>query len=178
MLFHQLRSAKSSPVMHINKPWSKPNIKCQMSYLTIWGFYDLTLAEISIIIQSVIFVLFLVSMTFRMKSKYFVHVVILLVAIISMLSFFAWWVYEVAPTFDSYLPTLLSPTLNFVNWITHELLGILTLVLGAWVVFLWRLDSTKFESKSKRVWRLTEILWILAYVVGLLLFIILNTNLI
>jgi uncharacterized membrane protein YozB (DUF420 family) len=142
------------------------------------GVCDLTLAEISLIIQSVIFVLFLVSMAFRMKSKYFLHGVTLLVAIISMLSFFAWWVYEIVPTFDSYLPTVLSPSLNFVNWITHEFLGILTLVLGVWVVLLWRLDSTKFETKSKRVWRLTAILWILAYVVGLLLFIILNTNLI
>ena len=138
----------------------------------------MTLAETSLIIQSVIFVLFLVSMASRMKGKYLAHVVTLSVAIISMLSFFAWWVYEIVPTFDSYLPTVLSPSLNFVNWITHEFLGILTLVLGVWVVLLWRLDSTKFETKSKRVWRLTAILWILAYVVGLLLFIILNTNLI
>jgi uncharacterized membrane protein YozB (DUF420 family) len=136
----------------------------------------LTLAEISIIIQSVIFVLFLLSMAFRMKGKYLVHVITLLVAIISMLSFFAWWMFEIAPTFDSYLPTVLSPPLHLVNWLAHEFLGISTLVLGVWIVSLWRLGSTEFEVKSKRIWRLTTVLWVLAYVVGLLLFVTLNTN--
>jgi uncharacterized membrane protein YozB (DUF420 family) len=136
----------------------------------------LTLAETSMIIQSVIFVLFLVSMVFRIKGKYLVHVVTLLVAIISMLSFFAWWVFEIAPTFDSYLPTVLNPPLHLVNWLAHEFLGISTLVLGVWTVSLWRLGSTEFEAKSKRIWRLTAILWVLAYVVGLLLFLALNTN--
>jgi uncharacterized membrane protein YozB (DUF420 family) len=136
----------------------------------------LTLAETSMIIQSVIFVLFLVSMVFRIKGKYLVHVVTLLVAIISMLSFFAWWVFEIAPTFDSYLPTVLNPPLHLVNWLAHEFLGISTLVLGVWTVSLWRLGSTEFEAKSKTIWRLTAILWVLAYVVGLLLFLALNTN--
>jgi hypothetical protein len=47
----------------------------------------LTLAETSLIIQSVIFVLFLVSVVLRMKGKYLVHVATLSVAIIGMLSF-------------------------------------------------------------------------------------------
>jgi uncharacterized membrane protein YozB (DUF420 family) len=137
----------------------------------------LTLPETSMVIQSVIFVLFLVSMVFRIKGKYRVHVLTLLVAIISMLSFFAWWIYEIAPTFDSYLPTVLSPPLHLINWLAHEFLGISTLVLGVWIVSLWRLGSNKFEVKSKRIWRLTMILWVLAYVVGLLLFVTLNTPL-
>jgi uncharacterized membrane protein YozB (DUF420 family) len=136
----------------------------------------LTLAEISLIIQSVILVLFLASMVFRMKGKHRAHVVTLSVAIISMLSFFGWWVYEIAPTFDSYLPTVLSPPLHLVNWLAHEFLGISTLVLGVWVVSLWRLSSTEFEVKSKKIWRLTTILWVLAYAAGLLLFVMLNTN--
>jgi uncharacterized membrane protein YozB (DUF420 family) len=145
-------------------------------YSLICGACCLTLAETSLIIQSVIFVLFLVSMAFRMKGKYLVHVVTLLVAIISMLSFFAWWIYEIAPSFDSYLPTVLSPPLHLVNWLAHEFLGISTLVLGVWTVSFWRLGSTQFEVKSKRIWRLTWIFWVLAYVVGLLLFVVLNTN--
>jgi len=136
----------------------------------------LTLAEISLIIQSVILVLFLVSIAFRMKGKYRAHVVALLVAIISMLAFFGWWVYEIAPTFDGYFPTVLSPPLNLFNWLAHEFLGISTLVLGVWVVSLWRLGSIEFEVKSKKIWRLTTILWVLAYAVGLLLFVMLNTN--
>ena len=136
----------------------------------------MTLPEISIVIQSFIFVLFLVSMAFRVKGKYFAHVITLLVAIISMLSYFAWWVYEISPTFGTYLPTVLSPPLHLVNWLAHEFLGISTLVSGVWIVRLWRLGSTEFEAKSKKIWRLTAILWILAYVVGLLLFVTLNTT--
>jgi uncharacterized membrane protein YozB (DUF420 family) len=147
-----------------------------MQYIALFRVCRLTLAETSLIIQSVIFVLFLVSMAFRMKGKYLVHVVTLLVAIISMLSFFAWWIYEIAPAFDSYLPTVLSPPLHLVNWLAHEFLGISTLVLGVWTVSFWRLGSTEFEAKSKRIWRLTWIFWVLTYVVGLLLFVVLNTN--
>jgi uncharacterized membrane protein YozB (DUF420 family) len=138
----------------------------------------LTLAETSLIIQSVIFVLFLVSVVLRMKGKYLVHVATLSVAIIGMLSFFAWWIYEIAPTFDSYLPTVLSPPLHLVNWLAHEFLGVSTLVLGVWMVSLWRLGSSEFGVKSKRIWRLTMTFWVLAYVMGLLLFITLNTNVI
>jgi uncharacterized membrane protein YozB (DUF420 family) len=145
-------------------------------YSLLCGAYRLTLAETSLIIQSVIFVLFLVSMAFRMKDKYLIHIVTLSVAIIGMLSFFAWWITEIAPTFDNYLPTVLSPPSHLVNWLAHEFLGISTLVLGIWTVSLWRLGSTEFEIKSKRIWRLTTILWILAYVVGLLLFATLNIN--
>jgi uncharacterized membrane protein YozB (DUF420 family) len=145
-------------------------------YSVICGACCLTLAETSLIIQSVIFVLFLVSMAFRMKGKYLIHVVTLLVAVIGMLSFFAWWIYEIAPSFDSYLPTVLSPPLHLVNWLAHEFLGISTLVLGVLTVNFWRLGSTQFEVKSKRIWRLTWIFWVLTYVVGLLLFVVLNTN--
>jgi uncharacterized membrane protein YozB (DUF420 family) len=145
-------------------------------YSVICGACCLTLAETSLIIQSVILVLFLVSMAFRMKGKYLIHVVTLLVAVIGMLSFFAWWIYEIAPSFDSYLPTVLSPPLHLVNWLAHEFLGISTLVLGVLTVNFWRLGSTQFEVKSKRIWRLTWIFWVLTYVVGLLLFVVLNTN--
>lgn len=134
------------------------------------------LAETSLIIQSVIFILFLISTVLRNKGKYLIHVATLSVAIISMLSFFAWWIYEIAPTFDSYLPTVLSPSLNLANWLTHEFLGISTLVLGTWMVSLWRLGSSEFKVKSKRIWRVTMIFWVLTYVVGLLLFVTLNTN--
>ena len=137
----------------------------------------MTLPETSMIIQSFIFILFLVSVTFRMKGKYPAHVVTLLLAVISMLSFFAWWVFEIAPTFNSYLPTVLSPPLHLVNWLAHEFLGISTLVLGVWIVSMWRLGYNEFRVKSKMIWPLTSILWVLAYVVGLLLFVTLNTSL-
>jgi len=39
------------------------------------------------------------------------------------------------------------------------------------------LGYNKFRVKSKRIWLLTSILWVLAYVVGLLLFVTLNTPL-
>ena len=138
----------------------------------------LTLAETSLIIQSVIFVLFLASMALRMKSKYLVHVATLLVAIIGMLSFFAWWIYEIAPTFDSYLPTVLSPPLHLVNWLAHEFLGVSTLIFGIWTVNLWWLGSSEFKVRSNKTWRLTAIFWVVTYLVGLLLFITLNTDII
>lgn len=136
----------------------------------------MNLPEISIVIQSFIFALFLVSTAFRMKGKYLAHVTTLLMAIVVMLSYFAWWGFNMAPIFGSYMQTLLSPSLHLVNWGAHEFLGISTLVSGAWIVSLWRRGSTEFEAKSERIWRITAILWVSAYLVGLLLFLTLNTN--
>ena len=111
-----------------------------------------------------------------MKGKYFVHVVTISVAIVAMLSYFVWWGLQMAPTFGSYMQTLLSPSWHLVNWGLHEFLGISTLVSGIWLIVLWRRNSIEFEVKSKRIWRLITILWVSAYVVGLLLFLTLNTN--
>lgn len=137
----------------------------------------MTLPETSILIQSLIFILFLVGVALRLKKNYFAHVMATLAAVALMLTFFAWWISVIAPTFEAYLPTVLNPPHHLITWLAHETLGITTLVLGTWLVILWRRNPTEFAQNSKKTWQTTTILWISTYLVGLLLHAVLNTNL-
>ena len=124
--------------------------------------------------QTVFLVLLFVSMAFRMKGNYLVHGIILIVGVA------IGWVAVVMsfPSFmdSSYMQTVTSPASTLVVFGSHIFLGVATLIFGTWLVALWRPRSTEFAAKSKRIWQLTAILWVLAYVVGVLLFVTLHTT--
>jgi hypothetical protein len=130
--------------------------------------------EILLVVQTVLLVPFFVSMALRMKGNYLVHGIIMIVlAAIG-------WVAVVGslPNFmDSiFWQDFMSPpsALGLVG--LHMSFGVASLIFGTWLVALWRPHSTDFAAKSKRIWQLTAILWVLAYVVGLLLFVALRTT--
>ena len=126
-----------------------------------------------LVFQTVFLVLLFVSMAFRMKGNYLVHGIIMIVlAAIG-------WVAVVGslPNFmdGSIMQTMSPPSaLGLVG--LHISFGVLSLIFGTWLVALWRRRSIDFAAKSKRIWQLTAILWVLAYVVGLLLFVALRTT--
>ena len=124
--------------------------------------------------QSLFLVVLSVSMVFRMKGNYLVHGAILLVT----LSIGWLVVFMSLPNYmdSSYTQTLTSPTSTLVAFGLHAFLGLATMVAGTWVVALWRPRSTDFAVKSKRIWQITAISWLLAYVVGVLLYVALTTN--
>ena len=125
-------------------------------------------------LQTVFLLPLLVSIAFRMKGNYFIHgitmivaVVIELIGILSVSIFFA---------DSSAMQALTSPFSTMVVFGVHSFFGIATLVSAIWVVALWRPRSTDFADRSKRIWQSTLILWVLAYVVGLLLYVALTTT--
>lgn len=124
--------------------------------------------------QTVFLVLLFVSMAFRMKGNYLVHGIIIIVGVaIGWLS-----VVMSLPSFmdNSYMQTVTSPSSTLAVFGSHIFLGVATLLFGTWLVALWRPHSTEFPAKSKRIWQLTAILWIAAYVAGVLLFVTLHTT--
>ena len=74
------------------------------------------------------------------------------------------------------MQTLTSPFSTMVVFGAHSFFGIATLVSAIWVVALWRPHSTDFAVRSKRIWQSTLILWALAFVVGLFLYVALTTT--
>ena len=127
--------------------------------------------EVVFVLQSVFLVVLFVSMAFRMKGNYFVHGIMMIVALImGWVGFFV-----VIPSYmdSSFMQPYKSPASTFVAFSLHTFLGVATLILGTWLVALWRPRSTEFAAKSKRIWQLTVIFWVLAYVVGVLLYLLL-----
>ncbi len=129
--------------------------------------------EVALVGQTVFLILLFVSMAFRMKGNYLMHGITMIVPVAIL------WVVELSnlPSFieGSYMRPFMNPFSTLVLFSVHAFLGFAVLFSGTWLVALWRPRSTDFAAKSKRVWPLTVILWVLAYAVGILLFVALRT---
>jgi hypothetical protein len=130
--------------------------------------------DMVLVFQSVFLVALFVSMAFRMKGNYLVHGLIMIVSLaIGWVAFLM-----VIPSYmdSSYMQPYMNNSSTLVAFSLHSIFGTATLIFGTWLVALWRPRSTDFAVKSKRVWQLTVILWLLAYVVGLWLFVALGAT--
>lgn len=129
--------------------------------------------EMLLVGQTIFLVVLFVSMAFRMKSNYLVHGAILIVTL-----GIGWVVvFSSLPSFmdSNYTQTLTSPSSTLVMFGLHAFFGFATMIAGTWLLSHWRPRSTDFATKSKRIWQSTVILWIVAYLVGVLLFVALRT---
>jgi H+/Cl- antiporter ClcA len=109
-----------------------------------------------------------------MKGNYLVHGIIMIV-----LAAIGWVaVAGSLPSFmdSSSMQTYMSPSSTLIMLGLHIFFGGASLIFATWLVAVWRPHSTKFAAKSKKIWQLTAIFWILAYVVGLLLYVALTTT--
>lgn len=125
-------------------------------------------------LQAAFLVPLLISIAFRARGKYFAHgiamiaaVIIELVGILSVSILFA---------DASAMEPLLSSFSTMAVFGVHSFFGVATIVSAIWLVLLWRPKSVDFATKSKTVWQSTLILWTLAFVVGLVLYVALTTN--
>jgi uncharacterized membrane protein YozB (DUF420 family) len=127
--------------------------------------------EVAFVFQSVLLVVLFINMAFRMRGNYFVHGIMMIVTLI-----IGWLVFStMIPSYmdSSFMQPYMSSALTFITFGLHTFLGGVTLILGTWLVALWRPKSTEFTAKSKRIWQSTVIIWVLAYVVGVLLYLLL-----
>ena len=131
--------------------------------------------ELAFTFQSILLIVLFVSMAFRMKGNYLVHGIIMIVALaVEWVAFLL-----VIPDYldSSFMQPYMSPSSTLVAFVLHTVFGVAQLILGTWLVALWRPRSTDFAVKSKRIWQLTVIFWVLAYVIGLWLFVELRSTL-
>jgi len=131
--------------------------------------------EIVFVLQTIILFVLFVSMAFRMKGKYRMHGITMIVAVVPVLVAGS----VVIPSFmnPSYTQTYTSPLSTFVLLGLHAFSGFAALIFGVWLVALWRTQSTEFAAKSKRIAQLTAILWVSSYVFGALLYVAIRPTL-
>ena len=134
--------------------------------------------ETNITILFFILAVFLISLMFKWKRRYFVHGTLMLVAAVSYL-----------PPLVLFLDFLTKYTISevvealFGNFFTltvvavHSLLGAYSGFLVIWLLVSWRFRSTKFCAKNKKKMRTAAKLWIIAHIVGILVYSLVNINL-
>ena len=148
----------------------------EIATMTVLPIYALGLsfAEINLIMQTFWTALVLVSMWLRTKGNYFAHELTMLIVMS------AWWVGFSAVLlmnpFSGSTEVLSSSPLRLVMNGLHGIFSVPALILGTWLIALWRPKSTSFPDKSKRIAKLTIIFWIPSYVVGVLDFMLLHTT--
>lgn len=127
-------------------------------------------------LQTAFLVPLLVSIAFRTRANYFAHGISMIIAVIVELVGFLSVLFLFADV--RAMEPLLSPLSTMVVFGTHSFFGVATLVSAIWLVLLWHPKSKDFAVRSKSIWQAILILWTLAFVVGLILYVALTTNII
>ena len=135
--------------------------------------------ETNIAILFFILAVFLTSLVFKWKKRYFIHGTLMLVAAISYLPPFLLFMNFIASkyTVTEVMDALFANSLTLSMFAIHTLLGVLSGLLAIWILGSWRLRPTQFCTKNKKKMRYTAILWISSHILGILLYALLNTNL-
>jgi uncharacterized membrane protein YozB (DUF420 family) len=128
---------------------------------------SLNFHDINLIMQTFWTALVLVSMWFRARGNYYAHAILMIVVVTATLVSFSGVLVMSPPTGGS-MDSYVSSPLNLAELISHAILSLPAIILGVWLVVLWRPHSTTFPAKTKKMAQATAILWVLSYVAGVL----------
>jgi len=134
------------------------------------NFY-LLVASASLAIQLAVLVLLIVGFEFKRRIGYRLHGIFMLSAVALHLVTIA---VIMVPSFIiitlEELPMLIVAFSSF-----HGIAGLITAILGIWIVGGWRLrQSTKFCAAKKKFMLATFILWLTTLFFGVILYFVLN----
>ncbi len=132
-----------------------------------WNEIGLSDAQINLIIQSYWMGLIVASMGFRKARNYFLHGVVMAVVVIATVVGFSLVLLMSPPSGGSMTSYFTSP-LKVAEIVAHSVLSIPAIAFGVLLVAIWRSNSQTFPAKSRRIVKLTVILWVLSYVAGVL----------
>jgi hypothetical protein len=127
--------------------------------------------DMNFLFQTTITAAVLVSMAFRMKGKYLVHLITMIAAVVS-----GWTVFGLAFSLfadSASIQTLTNPTFNLASLISHAFLGLSSFISGMILIalLLW---NRALPGRSNLVAKTVTILWVLAYAVGAVFYVILH----
>lgn len=125
--------------------------------------------QVNAVLQAVILVLLFVSLAVKQRKRYSMHGITMFTAVVlNLLSLVL-----------IMIPSLLSTEIIFsqplhlisITMLVHSGLGVVTVILGVWLVASWRLQSSlKNCIKNRRLMRVTIALWLIVLAVGFLLY--------
>ena len=85
---------------------------------------------------------------------------------------------EKSSSISDYINQFFTSPITLAPFVLHVSVTVLAILLGVWVVGTWRFRSKLYCAPKKKIMRLIVVLWILGYIVGILFYLIINTNLI
>lgn len=131
-------------------------------------FY-LLVATISLVIQLVVLVLLVTGHVLKRQKKFRQHGLLMLSAVVLHVIMI---LTVMLPAFSviAFTPTSLS-LMVVATAMVHGTLGIVTVLLGIWIVASWRLrTSLQYCAPKKIVMRTTFILWVITITIGIILY--------
>jgi uncharacterized membrane protein YozB (DUF420 family) len=134
-------------------------------------------SQANLALQIIIFTIVLISFVFVKKRRFWVHGVMMLVAVV-LNAFSFLWVME--PSFLSLEQFIISHPVNRISLATmaHGVLGATVEILGVWLVVSWGLrKSTACCVRKRRMMLVTLILWAITFFLGVLVYMLLYTTL-
>ncbi|NWG10944.1 hypothetical protein HXY33_04235 [Candidatus Bathyarchaeota archaeon] len=127
----------------------------------------LWIADVNFVLQFVILGVLSVGLFYKQRGKFVFHGSTMLIAVVlNAVSFFlVMW-----PSFVAFDFTVLDSPLKVVS-LTHGILGGIAEILGLFLVVAWGVQK-KMQSciRRKIVMRITILLWLIALVLGILLY--------
>jgi uncharacterized membrane protein YozB (DUF420 family) len=128
-------------------------------------------STVSLVIQVVVLALIIGALIIKRQNKYRQHGIVMLSAVIlHIISIFA----VMVPSFAEFyaMPSLIDYADVFVILtLVHVVSGVISAVLGVWIVGSWHLQKDiKPCFRKKRIMDVTVTLWLLALLLGIVLY--------
>lgn len=135
--------------------------------------------ETNITILFFVIAVFVISLIFKWKKRYFVHGTLMFVAAISYLPPLVLSLDYLLINFsiNEVMEALFDNFLTLTMLSVHFILGAYSGFLVMWLLVSWRFRPTAFCAKNKKKMRTAAKLWIIAHVLGILLYTSLYFNL-
>ena len=136
-----------------------------MDLYTLMRQYNLYL---QVLFLAVVFV----SYGLQKQKKFRLHGITMLAAVVLHLISV---IIVMIPSYINFLPLIAEGALGavFIIALVHGIIGILTTVLAVWIVASWRLrQSLKYCAPKKNAMRVTLMLWVLAVILAVLLYVV------
>lgn len=128
--------------------------------------------QYNLYLQVLFLALVFVSLGLQKQKKFRLHGITMLAAVVLHLISV---IIVMIPSYINLLPLIAEGALGivYITALVHGIIGIFTIVLAVWVVASWRLrQSLKYCAPKKNAMRATLILWILAVILAILLYVV------
>jgi uncharacterized membrane protein YozB (DUF420 family) len=136
----------------------------------------LSFRDINVVMQTLWMSLLLVSLWFRKKGNFLFHGVLLIAVVsITIVSFLG--VLVMSPMNEGSMGQYFGSVVDVVVFFGHAVFSFPALVLGVWLIALWRPSSPTYMGRSRRVAWLLGVFWVLSYAVGILDYLVIRIHL-
>lgn len=139
----------------------------------IFGTSAVLITDLNLIFQITAFILVLAALVYKAKGKFKIHGYIMGVAVILH---FVTFIVAMGPSFVKNIDFFMNKTSQLgvqTIWV-HALTGVISLVLGFFLVFAWITNASKIELcfRRKRIMDATISLWALSLLFGIASYVI------